>query len=107
MIWVLALLAVVMLMSSSLNYLLVVIGQMGKRNKEMAIRKCFGTGRGAIFRKVIGESVFFLAVSVVLAVLLVVCFSDECLYLLGNSAAQLLTTPGVWAVELGCVPSCL
>ncbi len=101
MIWVLALLAVVMLMSSSLNYLLVVIGQMGKRNKEMAIRKCFGTGRGAIFRKVIGESVFFLAVSVVLAVLLVVCFSDECLYLLGNSAAQLLTTPGVWAVELG------
>lgn len=102
--WVLTLLAVVMLMSSALNYLLVVVGQMGRRAKEMAIRKCFGTGRAAIFGRVMGESIFFLAVSIGLAVLLVLCFSDECGRLMGYTAEQLFTTSGVWAVEAGvCV----
>ena len=39
-IWVMSMLALIMLMSAGLNYLLIVIGQMGKRGKEMAVRKC-------------------------------------------------------------------
>ena len=41
MTWMLSFLAIIMLMSAGLNYLLIVIGQMGHRSKEMAVRRQF------------------------------------------------------------------
>lgn len=102
MIWILSLLALIILVSSSLNYLLIVIGQLGKRSKEMAIRKCYGTSNRKIFLRILGESVFFLAVSIVLAVLIVLSLSDQCEMLLGYPASVLLSSPDVWIVE-ACV----
>lgn len=99
MIWILSLLAIIMLMSAGLNYLLIVIGQMGRRTKEMAIRKCYGTGNLRIFARIIGESLFFLLISIGLALLLVWCFSGECQRLLGYTPAQLFSTGKVWIVE--------
>lgn len=98
---VLAILAAVILISAALNYLLIVIGQMGSRFREMAIRKCYGTSATAIFMRVMGESLFFLVVSIILAVLIVLVMSPACERILGYSAADMLTTPGVWAIELG------
>lgn len=100
MIWVLSILAFIILVSASLNFLLIVIGQMGQRQKEMAIRKCYGTSAAAIFGRIMGESLFFLIVSLALAVLTVLSFSDECGRLIGYTAVEILTTPGVWGVEL-------
>lgn len=102
MIWVLSLLAFIILVSASLNYLLIVIGQLGKRGKEMAVRKCYGTSNRKIFLRIMGESVFFLAVSVALAVLIVLSLSDQCEMLLGYPASVLLSSPDVWLVEV-CV----
>lgn len=99
MIWILSLLALVILMCGGLNYLLVTLGQMGKRSKEMAVRKCYGTSNLKIFARVMCESVFYLVVSMGLAVLLVFCFSDTSRYLLGYTPAQLFSTDKVWIVE--------
>lgn len=99
MIWVLSLLAFIILVSASLNYLLIVIGQLGKRGKEMAVRKCYGTSNRKIFLRIMGECVFFLVVSIVLAVLIVLSMSDQCEMLLGYPASVLLSSPGVWIVE--------
>ncbi len=104
MLWMLSLLAVVMLMAAGLNYLLICIGQMNGRSKEMAVRKCYGTANLRIFGRVMVESLFFLFVSVVLAVLLVFCFSNLCRNLLGYSPQQLFTIGNVWIVEVAvCV----
>lgn len=102
MIWVLSILAFIILVSASLNYLLIVIGQFGRRSREMAVRKCYGTGNTAIFGRIMGESLFFLAVAIVLAVLIVLCLSDQCEMLLGYSVYDLLSGGRVWLVE-GCV----
>ncbi len=102
MIWIMSLLAFIILMSASLNYLLIVIGQLGKRSKEMAVRKCYGTGNRKIFLRIMGESVLFLAISIVLAVLIVLSLSDQCEMLLGYPASVLLSSPNVWIVE-ACV----
>lgn len=96
----LSLLALVMLMCAGLNYLLIVIGQLSARGKEMAIRKCYGTGRGRLFARVMGESLFFLAISLGLAILLAFSFSDLCKELLGYTPQQLFSTGAVWVVEL-------
>ena len=98
-IWVMSMLALIRLMSAGLNYLLIVIGQMGKRGKEMAVRKCYGTSNVRIFGRVMGESLFFLLLSIGLAVLTVLCLSEQCRQLLGYTPQQLLTTGNVWLVE--------
>ena len=102
MIWIMSLLAFIILMSVSLNYLLIVIGQLGKRSKGMAVRKCYGTSNRKIFLRIMGESVLFLAISIVLAVLIVLSLSDQCEMLLGYPASVLLSSPNVWIVE-ACV----
>lgn len=96
---ILTLLALIMLMSAGLNYLLVTIGQMEGRNKEMAVRKCYGTGNARIFGRIMAESTAMLLVSLVLAVLLSFCFSEECTRLLGHSPAELYMTGRVILVE--------
>ncbi|MDE7153148.1 MAG: FtsX-like permease family protein [Muribaculaceae bacterium] len=92
----LSLLAAILLLCSGLNFLLIAVGQMGKRAKEMAVRKCYGTPDSRIFSRVMGESLFYLAVSVVIAVALVFCFPDLCSRLLDYTPAQLFTTGNVW-----------
>lgn len=92
-------LAVILLMSAGLDYLLITIGQMGRRAREMAVRKCYGTSDARIFARVMGESLFFMVVSIGLAVLLIFCAPDLCARLLGYTPAQLLSTGNVWVVE--------
>lgn len=99
MIWILSLLAFIILVSASLNYLLIVIGQLGKRDKEMAVRKCYGTSNRKIFLRIMSECMFFLIVSIALAVLIVLSMSDLCEMLLGYPASVLLSSSDVWLVE--------
>lgn len=102
--WMLGLLAIIMLLCAGLNYLLIVIGQLSARGKEMAIRKCYGTGRKSIFKMMMVESMFFLVVSLVLAVLLAFSFSDLSKELLGYTPKELFSTGRVWIVEgLVCI----
>ena len=96
--WMLGLLAIVMLMGAALNYLLIVVGQLAKRGKEMAVRKCFGTGFPCLFARVMGESLFFLMLSLGLAVVLLFSLSDLIGELIGYTPAQLLSTPRIWIV---------
>lgn len=97
--WMLGLLALIMLMCAGLNYLLIVIGQLSARGKEMAIRKCYGTGKKSIFKLMMTESLFFLLVSLLLAVLLSFSLSDLCKELLGYTPKELFSTGRVWIVE--------
>ena len=99
MVLLLTLLAVVMLMCAGLNYLLIVIGQLTKRGREMAVRKCYGTSNARIFGRVMGESLFFLIFSFGLAVLVAFSLSDLCNRLLGYTPAQFLSTKGIWMAE--------
>lgn len=99
---ILAILAIIMLMSASLNYLLVVLGQMPRRAKEMAVRKCYGTSNLNIFMRALCEGLFFLVLSVLLAVLVVMCLPDFCGQLLGLTPEEIFTAPGLWMV-MACV----
>lgn len=99
---ILTLLAIIMLMSAGLNYLLVTIGQMEGRSKEMAVRKCYGTSNYKIFARVMTESTIMLLISLGLAILISFCFGEECRKLLGHTPAELYTTGNVMIVEL-CV----
>lgn len=95
----LLLLATVMLMCAGLNFLLIVIGQLVKRDKEMAIRKCYGTDRRSLFLRVMSESLFFIVISFGLSLLLSFSLADLCKRLLGATPGELFSTPGIWLIE--------
>ena len=96
--WMLGLLALIIMVCAGLNYLLIVMGQLSTRGKEMAIRKCYGTGNWKIFRIVFRESVFYLIISFVLSLLLSFSFTDLCKDSLGYSPEQLFSIGHVWGV---------
>ncbi len=104
MVWILMLLAVLLLLSSSLNYLLIVFGQMVGRSKEMAIRKCYGTSPRGIIGMVVRESTVNLLLSIAVAAILLYGFQDEVNVLLGATVTDLLLNQGViWILAGICL----
>lgn len=98
-IWLLSILAFVMLLISGVNYLLIVIGQISSRSREMAVRKCFGTGNGKIFRMILNESTLYLIIAIGLGILIMFCFSSTCKELIGVTPKVLYSTGYVWFFE--------
>lgn len=96
----LSILTVIIQFCASLNYLLVVTGQIASRSREMAIRQCFGTGKSKIFKSTLVESAFFVVASAVLAILFIFTFPNECGNLLGYVPDQLFSADGLLWIEL-------
>lgn len=96
--YILAVLAVLLIISAALNYLLVVLGQIPSRSREMAVRKCYGTSDASIFVRMTLEGIFFMGVSIALAVLVVFCFPELSRELLGRDVRELFAAPGLWMI---------
>lgn len=99
--WVIGILALIILASSALNYLLIVLAQMQWRAKEMAVRKCYGTSRRHIFGMVVGESLVFMLISLGMAAVIVASLAAECEQLLGAAASDMLANSKFWLIGLG------
>ena len=70
-IWILSLLAFLLIFSATMNYLLVAIGNMVGRSNEMAVRKCYGAEAHNIYGIMFRETALHLAISVILAALII------------------------------------
>jgi len=76
MTWILSLLSAVLIGSAVMNYLLLVIGGISRRAREMAVRQCYGAEARHIYNKVMAESVVHLLLSLALAALLLYAAKD-------------------------------
>ena len=92
MTWILSLLAAVLVGCAVMNYLLLVIGGISRRAREMAVRQCYGAETRHIYNKVIAESVVHLLLSLALAALLLYVSKDTVEELTGAPLLTLLTT---------------
>ena len=91
MTWILSLLATVMIGCAVMNYLLLVIGGISRRAREMAVHQCYGAEARHIYRKVMAESVVHLLLSLALAALLLFVVKDTVEELTGAPLLTLLT----------------
>lgn len=98
--FMLTFLGLLIIACAGVNYLLITLGQLNTRTKEMAIRKCYGTSNLKIFIRVVAESLFFILISGVLAILIIFALSPACKSLLTQTPRELLSNGNVWAVEL-------
>ena len=69
MCWIMSLLAFVLLFSTVMNYLLIVIGNMVGRFREMAVRKCYGASPKDIHGIILTESIVHVVLGIGLAAL--------------------------------------
>ena len=114
MTWILSLLAVVLIGCAVLNYLLLVVGGISRRAREMAVRKCYGAGSRDLYGKVMAESVVHLLLSLALAAGLLYAVKDtvgqitgaplDVLLLAGNNVWMITLTSIVVLLITGLVP---
>jgi len=103
MVWILALLVIVLLICAVMNYLLIVIGSLVGRAKEMAVHKCYGAGNGNIVSIIFSESFVHLILSIALAAILIFLCKGTITKLLGASVPILLFGKGIWILVAVCL----
>ena len=104
MTWIVSILAAVLIGCAVMNYLLLVIGGISQRAKEMAVHQCYGAEARHIYQKVMKESVIHLLLSLILAALLLFFFKDTIEELVGAPLIVLLLTgSNIWLIVSTCL----
>lgn len=94
--WVMTLVAVLLLVISVMNYLLITVSGMVRRSREMAVRKCYGARRKDIYRLIFSEAAADVGLAVVLAALLVWLCKGSVEGFLSAPVAALVLNRGAW-----------
>ena len=96
MAWILSLLAIVLIGCAVLNYLLLVVGGISRRAREMAVHKCYGAQANNLYGMVFRESSIHLLLSLLLAVFILWVAKDTVEELVGAPLMVLLTSSLPW-----------
>lgn len=94
--WILSIVAFVLLFTSVMNYLLIVIGNMVGRSREMAVRKCYGAECKNIYGLIFKEATIDVGLSVILAAILVFLCKGTIEEFLSAPVAALIFNRGAW-----------
>lgn len=104
MTWIVSILAAVLIGCAVMNYLLLVIGGISQRAKEMAVHQCYGAEARHIYQKVMTESIVHLLLSLILAALLLFLFKETIEELVGAPLMVLLLTgSNIWLIVSTCL----
>ena len=104
MTWIVSILAAVLIGCAVMNYLLLVIGGISRRAKEMAVHQCYGAEARHIYQKVMTESIVHLLLSLILAALLLFLFKETIEELVGAPLMVLLLTgSNIWLIVSTCL----
>lgn len=91
MTWILSLLAAMLIGCAVMNYLLLVIGSVTRRAREMAVRKCYGAEPRHIYATILAESALHLLLALALAALLLLLARPTVEQITGAPLPLLLT----------------
>ena len=97
---ILGIVALLMLLVSVLNYVLLVISSVVQRSKEVAVRKCYGAESKDIFGLLAKETAVNLALSLVLAAVILLALRGPILNLLGVALGDLFIPQVIKALIL-------
>ncbi len=103
MCWIMSLLAIILLVSTVVNYLLIVMGNVVSRFREMAVRKCFGGGRRTIYGIMISESLVHVLIGILLAAVLIFACKGTIEGYISAPVSTMLFSRGSWILGLICL----
>lgn len=99
----LSILAIALIVVSVLNYLLLVVSTIISRNKEIAVKKCYGATPRQIFSMTFSESFVHLFIALLLAVGLIFLFQNMAEGLLDAPLSALLTGKAWIVISAICI----
>ena len=97
---ILGVVAAALILASVLNYIMIVISSLLGRAKGLAVRRCYGAGNSNIMGIVFKETLINLAVSLILAVLLIIALRNPIEYVLTTSLGALFSPQSLWVLAL-------
>ena len=100
---ILTIVALVMLFTAVMNYILVVISSLVGRARQVAVRKVFGAPRGSFYRSTLAEASAHLIVALASATLLIYVGQDVVRSLLGVSVSTLFSQQTATVVGVVCL----
>jgi putative ABC transport system permease protein len=103
MCWIMTLLAIILLVSTVVNYLLIVMGNVVSRFREMAVRKCFGGGQRTIYSIMISESLVHVLIGILLAAVLIFACKGTIEGYISAPVSTMLFSRGSWILALICL----
>ncbi len=87
---IMLILAIILLASAILNYVLFSLAAMVKRSKTVAVLKCYGADKGDIRKLFLKETLSDIIIALVIAILIVLTGAKTVQYLLGTSLFAML-----------------
>lgn len=97
MLFIVSLLGLVLLLSAAFNYALISISSLSHRAKAIGVHKCSGAGTNNIFGMFLWETLFVTGISALIAVLLMLNFSNQIEELLSIKMETLFASSNLWA----------
>ena len=101
--WIMGIIAFVLLFTSVMNYLLIIVGNLVTRSREMAVRKCYGAEPKDIHAIIFSEALVHVGLSVVLAAILVFLCKGTIQDFLSAPVATLVFNRGSWILVVICI----
>lgn len=95
--------AAALILAAVMNYIMIVISSLIGRAKGIAVRRCYGAGGGTIMGIVFKETLINLAVSLVLAFLLILAFRNTVESIMMTSLGALFSPHSLWVLALTVV----
>ena len=101
--WLMGIIAFVLLFTSVMNYLLIIVGNLVGRSREMAVRKCYGAESKNIHAIIFSEALVHVGLSVVLAAGLVFLCKGTIENFLSAPVSTLVLNRGSWILVAICI----
>ena len=101
--WILGIIAFVLLFTSVMNYLLIIVGNLVTRSREMAVRKCYGAEPKNIHAIIFSEALVHVGLAVILAAVLVFLCKGTIENFLSAPISTLVLNRGSWILVSICL----
>ena len=95
---ILSVMAILVMLVSVLNYLLMAVSDVVRRSKEMGVRKCYGASAGSIYGMLFKETALNLLAALAVAALLIWAFNGVVESLLGVPVQNLMVPQTRWTL---------
>ena len=90
MVFILSIVALLLLLVSVMNYVLVAISDVIRRSREVGVRKCFGAGDGTIYALLFRETAVNLLASLAVSALIILAFRGPIETLVGVAIGDMM-----------------
>ena len=101
--WIMGIIAFVLLFTSVMNYLLIIVGNLVTRSREMAVRKCYGAEPKNIHAIIFSEALVHVGLAVILAAVLVFLCKGTIENFLSAPISTLVFNRGSWILVSICL----